>query len=221
VIASTPELHVDIWSDVVCPWCYIGKRRFEAAVAEIGTEMAVTVRYRAYQLDPGAPAGTATPVAEAYAKKFGGAERAAAIIDHVTTVAAGEGIEFRLDRAVRANTFDAHRLLWLASATGNQAAVKEHLLRAYFTDGQNIADRQVLADCAASAGLPHDQVLRYLDSEDGVEQVRAELAAARDAEITAVPTFVVNDAWAVPGAQDAGTFTQVLRSMATRLRQAQ
>jgi predicted DsbA family dithiol-disulfide isomerase len=215
--SAVPTIQVDIWSDVVCPWCYIGKRRFESALAELQGEVDVEVRYRAYQLDPGAPSGTAMPVSEVYARKFGGPERAAEIIGNVTAVAAGEGIEFRLDRAVRSNTFDAHRLLWLASGTGHQVALKERLLQAYFTDGDDIADPTVLAACAADVGLPADRVIAFLASDDGVAQVREELAAAADAGISAVPTFVINEAWAVPGAQDADTFVQVLRRMAARL----
>ena len=121
------------------------------------------------------------PAVEAYARKFGGPEQAAAIIDKVTAVAAEDGIEFRMDRALRANTFDAHRLLWLAAATGHQEALKQRLLEAYFTDGLNVADHEVLADCAADVGLERDGVLAFLDSDDGVVEVRAELDEARGA----------------------------------------
>ncbi|MCX7274371.1 MAG: DsbA family oxidoreductase [Burkholderiales bacterium] len=128
-------LEVEIWSDVVCPWCYIGKRRFERAVAEVAGEIEVRAVYRPYQLDPTASPGKATPVIDAYAKKFGGPEQAAKIIEHVSGIAAAEGIEFRMYRALRANTVLAHRLLWVAEATGEQHALKERLLRAYFEEG--------------------------------------------------------------------------------------
>ena len=211
-----PRVEVEIWSDVVCPWCYIGKRRFEKAVAELADEIDVDIVFRPYQLDPTASPGKAGPVIETYAKKFGGYERAQAIIDHVTEVAAESGIQFRMDRALRANTLLAHRLLWLAQATGQQLALKERLLQAYFIDGLDVGDPHVLADCAADVGLDHDRVLGFLDSDDGLAEVRAELQAAAELEITAVPTFVFDGKWMVPGAQDPTTFVQVLRRVVDR-----
>jgi predicted DsbA family dithiol-disulfide isomerase len=206
-----PRVEVEIWSDIVCPWCYIGKRRFEAAVAELDDEIDVQFVFRPYQLDPTASPGKSQPVIEAYAKKFGGPERAREIIDHVTAVAAENGIQFRMDRALRANTLLAHRLLWLAEATGHQIALKERLLQAYFIDGLDIGDPDVLAVCAADVGLDHDRVRAFLDSDDGVAEVRHELQKAAEMEITAVPTFVFDGKWMVPGAQDPATFVQVLR----------
>ena len=206
-----PHVDVEIWSDVVCPWCYIGKRRFEAALAELADEVDVDIVFRPYQLDPTASPGKAGPVIEAYAKKFGGRERAQEIIDHVTAVAADSGIQFRMDRALRANTLLAHRLLWLAQGTGHQIALKERLLQAYFIDGLDTGDPDVLATCAAEVWLDHDRVRAFLDSDDGVAEVRAELRTAAEMEITAVPTFVFDGKWMVPGAQDSDTFVQVLR----------
>ena len=211
-----PSVTVEIWSDVICPWCYIGKRRFEAAIAELGDEIDVDIVFRPYQLDPTASPGKAGPVLDAYAKKFGGVERAHEIIDHVTAVAAASGIEFRMDRALRANTFLAHRLLWLAQATGHQIALKERLLQAYFIDGLDIGDPDVLAGCAADVGLDHDRVRAFLDSDDGVDEVRRELGSAQELEITAVPTFVFDGKWMVPGAQDPDTFVQVLRRVVAK-----
>jgi predicted DsbA family dithiol-disulfide isomerase len=211
-----PHVDVEIWSDVVCPWCYIGKRRFETAVAELDSEIDVDFVFRPYQLDPTASPGKAQPVIEAYAKKFGGHERAQQIIDRVTAVAADNGIQFRMDRALRANTLLAHRLLWLAAATGHQVALKERLLQAYFIDGLDVSDPDVLADCAAEVGLDHDRVRAFLDSDDGVAEVRHELHEAAEMEITAVPTFVFDGKWMVPGAQDPETFVQVLRRVVSR-----
>jgi predicted DsbA family dithiol-disulfide isomerase len=211
-----PHVEVEIWSDVVCPWCYIGKRRFESAVAQLADEIDVDIVFRPFQLDPTASPGKAGPVIEAYAKKFGGPERAQQIIDHVTSVAAESGIQFRMDRALRANTLLAHRLLWLAQATGHQVALKERLLQAYFIDGLDIGDPEVLATCAADVGLDRDRVLAFLDSDDGLAEVRAELQAAAEMEITAVPTFVFDGKWMVPGAQDPDTFAQVLRRVVAK-----
>ena len=215
-MTTLPTVDVEIWSDVICPWCYIGKRRFDLAIEEVAGEVDVRVSYRAFQLDPTASASNPIPAVEGYARKFGGREQAAAIIDKVTSVAAEDGIEFRMDRALRANTFDAHRLLWLARATGHQAALKQRLLEAYFTDGLNVGDHEVLADCAADVGMERDGVLAFLASDDGVLQTRAELDEARELGITAVPTFVFGGTWAVPGAQDADTFAIVLRRLAAK-----
>jgi predicted DsbA family dithiol-disulfide isomerase len=211
-----PHIDVEIWSDVVCPWCYIGKRRFETAVSELAGEIDVTIAFRPYQLDPTASLGKAGPVIDAYAKKFGGYERAQQILDHVTAVAADSGIQFRMDRALRANTLLAHRLLWLAEASGQQVALKERLLQAYFIDGLDVGDPEVLATCAADVGLDRDRVLSFLDSDDGLTEVRQELQRALEMEITAVPTFVFDDRWMVPGAQDPSTFVEVLRRVVAR-----
>jgi len=208
-----PSLTVEIWSDVVCPWCYIGKRRFEKAAAVLADEVDLQVVFRPYQLDPTASPGVATPVSDAYAKKFGGPERAAALMDNVTNIAAGEGLEFHLDRALRANTLLAHRLLWLAEATGHQYALKERLLQAYFCDGANVGDPDVLAALATEVGMPGDRVRAYLDSDDGTAPVRAMLQVAAENEITAVPTFVMDGRWAIPGAQDPDTFVNVIRRL--------
>lgn len=214
-------IDVEIWSDVVCPWCYIGKRRFERAVEAVSDDIEVRAVYRPYQLDPTAAPGHSSPVLDAYAKKFGGPERAAQIIDHVTSIAATEGLEFRMDRALRANTLLAHRLLWLSEATGLQHQLKERLLLAYFHDGLDIGDPNVLATCAGDVGLDATQVRAFLDSSDGTPQVEAFIASARDREITAVPTFVFagppdGPDWMVPGAQDTDTFVTVLRRLAAR-----
>jgi predicted DsbA family dithiol-disulfide isomerase len=215
-----PRITVDVWSDVVCPWCYIGKRRFERALAELDGELDVEVRYRPYQLDPTAAPGTTQPVAEAYAKKFGGPEQARAIIDRVTRTAAGDGLGFRMDRARRANTLSAHRLLWWAEQPGSpvdQAAVKERLLQAYFVDGLDVGDPDTLADLLAELGAGRDEVVELLASDRGVDEVRAMIRQAGDLGITAVPTYVVNGRWAIPGAQDPETFGNVLRRVGEQL----
>jgi predicted DsbA family dithiol-disulfide isomerase len=218
--AAAPTITVDIWSDVVCPWCSIGKRRFERALKQLDGEIDVQVRFRPYQLDPTASPGKTEPVAQAYAKKFGGPERAARMIQNVTDIAAAEGIEFHMDRALRANTLLAHRLIWLAEQPGSQVAqpvVKARLMQAYFSDGLNIGDPDVLADLAAEVGFDRDEVVAFLDSDRGVAEVRADLELAGDLGVTAVPTFVMNGHWAIPGAQDTDTFVEVLRRLRDRL----
>ena len=218
-VIDRPVVTVDIYSDVVCPWCYIGKRRFENGLALVDDDLGVDIEvtYHAYQLDPTAAPGVATPVAEAYAKKFGGEERAREILTTVTEAAAGDGIEFNMDRALRANTLLAHRLIWLAGQPDSpviQADLKERLMQAYFTDGQHIGSPEVLVDCAVELGFDRAQVDEFMSSDRGVAQVRAELDGAHELGISAVPTYVFNNQWAVPGAQDADTFAKVLRKMA-------
>jgi len=209
-------MQVEIWSDVVCPWCYIGKRRFERAAAELADEVDLQVTYRPYQLDPTAKPGVAMPVFQAYSRKFGGPERAAEILERLTGIAASEGLEFRMDRAQRANTLLAHRLLWLAQATGHQPALKERLLQAYFHDGLDVGDPEVLARCAEDVGMPPDRVLAFLQSDDGEAEVRDEMRRAVDAEITGVPAYVLDGLWTIPGAQDPETFVTVIRRMLER-----
>lgn len=213
---------VEVYSDIVCPWCYIGKRRFERAVAELADdptfEPEIDVVFRPYQLDPTAPPGMTMPVAETYARKFGGPERATAIIDHVTGIASSEGLDFHLDRARRANTREAHRLLAWAERQGHQDQLKERLLAAYFTNGEDVGDHDTLVGAAADVGLDPDQARALLDSDDGVAELEAALAMATDAGISAVPTYVIDGRWAVPGAQDPDVFVQVLRRVAERAR---
>ena len=216
-----PTLAIEIWSDVVCPWCYIGKRRFEHAAAELDGEIDLDVVYRPYQLDPTASPGKSGPVFDAYVKKFGGPDQAQMLIDRVTDTAAGEGLEFRMDRALRANTLLAHRLLWWAEQPDSpieQTALKERLLQAYFVDGLDIGLPETLADCAAELGADRDDVLGFLSGDGGRAEVSAMLHQAADSGITAVPTFVIDGQWAIPGAQDTNTFVNVLRRLADKQR---
>lgn len=213
-----------MWSDVVCPWCYIGKRRFAIGLEQArdqltatGVEVDFDVSYHPFQLDPTAAPGVAGPVIDAYAKKFGGIERAEAIIANVSATAADVGLQFDMARALRANTLLAHRLIWWAGQASTpvaQADMKERLLQAYFVDGLHIGDPDVLADCAAELGADRDDVVAFLASEGGVAEIEAELENAHDNGITAVPTYVIDGRWAIPGAQEPETFAQVLRKMA-------
>jgi predicted DsbA family dithiol-disulfide isomerase len=216
-----PTISVDIYSDVVCPWCYIGKRKFELGLAQVDDDLGVDVdvRYLPHQLDPTAPPGVATPVLEAYTKKFGGPERAEQIIAQVSESATATGLEFNMDKALRANTLLAHRLIWLAGQPDSpvaQPVMKERLLKAYFTDGIHIGDPDALADCAAEVGFDRDEIVEFLESDRGTTEVAADLREGNESGITAVPTFVFNGKWAVPGAQEPETFAQVLQRTADR-----
>ena len=213
-------ISVEVFSDVVCPWCYVGKRRLDRAVATLAEDPefpTVNVVFRPFQLDPQAPRGRAEPVLDVYARKFGGAERAAQVVARVTEVARAEGLDFRLDRAVRPNTADAHRLLWWALRWGGAAVqhdLNEQLMAAYFTDGEDVGDHDILVDRAARCGLDADEVRRALADEEGVEALAVALQQAADLGITAVPTFVVDSRWSIPGAQDPDYFVRALRRVA-------
>jgi predicted DsbA family dithiol-disulfide isomerase len=210
-------VRVEIWSDVVCPWCYIGKRKFEAALASYQGDETFDIVWRPFQLDPTAPKGTAQPVKQVYEKKFGGPERAAEIIEHVSSIAAGVGLSFDMDRAVRANTVDAHRLIGYALFTHGpamQSAAKERLMQAYFTEGRNIGDVETLASMADEVGMDHDVVAAFLASDEGTVELAAELEEALDIGVTGVPHFVFDGRWAIPGAQDPELFLRAFQRMA-------
>ncbi len=217
-----PDMLVEIYSDVVCPWCAIGKARFEKALTMIDPSVAadIEVVWRPYQLDPTAPKDP-TSVAIGYAKKFGGPERAAQIIDQVTSAAAEEGITFRMDIAQRANTFDAHRLIGHAFDVGGAAlqhVVKQRLLDAYFTEGVDVGSRAELARMAVEGGLfvSTEKAAAFLASSARVEETRNEINQGFERGISAVPTFVFDDKWAVPGAQDPETLVRVIERVLTR-----
>jgi predicted DsbA family dithiol-disulfide isomerase len=219
--SSVPSpVRIDIWSDIVCPWCYIGKRRLEAAISlaqESHPDLEVEVEYHAFQLDPRAPVGQDQLVRDVYEKKFGGAEQAQQLIDHVTAEAAGEGLEFRLDIAKRSNTILGHRVLRYALEHGRQLELKERLLSAYFTEGAAIGQLETLLGLAADVDLDPEDLRIWLGNGGGEAEVSADLQLAADNDITAVPTFVFNRAYAVPGALDATALARVL----TRLRTAE
>ena len=216
---ANTALRIEIWSDVICPWCYIGKTRFDRAVERLGDEIDLEVTYRAYQLDPTARPGVTEPVAEAYSRKFGGPDQAHQVISRVTSAAAEDGIDMRLDRALRANTLLAHRLLWWASTPecpASQAAVQDRLMRAYFTDGDDIGDPERLAELLSDLGVDPASTTDFLSGDAGVTEVAREIERAGEHGISAVPTFVVDGQWAIPGAQDVDTFERVLRRLAER-----
>jgi predicted DsbA family dithiol-disulfide isomerase len=205
-------MRIEVWSDVVCPWCYIGKRRLETALAEFPHD--VEVVWRSFQLDPGAPAVPTETVAESLGRKYGGGPEAGArMIDNVEAVAAEEGLVYRLHQAQRANTVDAHRLLHLALEDGGpalQGALKEGLLAAYFTDARNVADHDVLREVAVGAGLDASRVSSVLAGDDYRDAVYTDIAQAQAYGAGGVPFFVIEQKYGVSGAQPAETLRQVL-----------
>lgn len=208
-------MRIDIWSDVVCPWCWIGKRRFQRGLALLGANAPdIDVYWHPYQLDP--EAGTdPVPLREAYAVKFGGAERTEQILSSTQATARGEGLPFDFDRGqVRVTTLPAHRLLWLATREGDVDAVGEALFHAHFAEGQNLADPEVLATAGAAGGLPPERVQALLAGDEGLAEVRAGIAQAQAIGIRAVPTFVIDGKYAVQGAQSPEAFADAIAKAA-------
>lgn len=197
-------VEIEIWSDVICPWCYIGKTRLDQALSQYPGE--VTLRWRAFQLDPGAESA-GRPLTEALAGKFGGAQRAAQMFDQTAETAAADGLELRFANAIAANTFDAHRLIWFAAQHGKQAELVDALHAAHFTDGLDLGSRAVLAGIAAEHDL---DAAGFLDSDAGSAEVAADLQEAAELGVTSVPTFVIDGKYAVSGAQPVEVFGQVL-----------
>ena len=199
---------IEVYSDVVCPWCYIGKRRLESALASAGITDA-DVRWRAFQLNPDLPP-EGVDRRQYLEAKFGGPEGAARIHDRVREAGRSAGIDFRFEDITRSpNTFDAHRLLRLAAEQGKQGAMKENLMQAYFLKGRDIGDRRVLAEIARETGLDGDTDA-WLASDTEADGVRADLAKARELQISGVPFFIFGGRYAIAGAQPAEIFAQAL-----------
>ena len=195
-------MRVEIWSDVVCPWCYVGKRNFETALSRFEHRDEVEVLWRAFELDPSAPAEREGDYAVHLARKYGmSIDQAGKMIETMTETGAKAGAALDFERARPGNTFDAHRLIHLAGERGVQDAVKERFLRATFTDGEPIGDRSVLLRLAVEAGLPADEAATVLESDTYAAEVRAEESLALELGISAVPFFVIDRTFGVPGAQ--------------------
>ena len=200
-------MRIDIFSDVVCPWCFVGKRRLEQALSQAGVDDA-EIHWHAFQLNPDLPPQGVDRRQYLEAKFGPGAiERIHARLDEAGKSA---GIDFQFDKIERSpNTLDAHRLLWLAGTQGRQGVLKEALLRAYFLEGRDVGDRAVLADIAAQAGLDAD-IPVWLASDAGVREVREDLLQAARLQIGGVPFFIFEGRLALSGAQPPEVFQQAL-----------
>ena len=207
------QLRLDVWSDIVCPWCWVGKRRLETALEQFAHRDAVEVVWRAFELDPGAlavrPAGENH--AERLAKKYGMSRaQAEQSIKRLTDMGAIEGLDFRFDRVRSGNTFDGHRLIHLGRERGVQDAVKERLMRAYFTEGEPIGDRAALARLGVETGLDPVEVAELLHGDTYAAEVRADEKQAARLGIHGVPCFVLAGRYAVEGAQPAAVILGAL-----------
>jgi predicted DsbA family dithiol-disulfide isomerase len=197
-------LTIDVISDVICPWCFIGKRRLEKALAG----HAATIRWHPFQLNPDMPREGIERKAYRI-RKFGSWERSQEVDAQVSAAGRGEGIAFNFDRQARTpNTLDAHRVIWLAGERGVQDAVAEALFLAYFTDGRDLSDRNTLAEVATGAGLNRSEVDELLVGDTGLDVVRAGEERARHLGVSGVPFFIVNGKVALSGAQPPELFRQ-------------
>ena len=204
-------MHIEIWSDVVCPWCYIAKRRFERALENFPHRDEVELVWRSFELDPGAPQRRPGSYTEALGRKYGmDPERAAASLRRLSDLAAEEDLDLDFGGIQPGNTFSAHRLLHLAAQRGCQGALKERLLRGYFSEGAAVGDRAVLAGLAGDVGLDAAEVDRVLGGEEYADHVRADEVAAEELGVTGVPFFLFDRRFAVAGAQETSVFLSAL-----------
>jgi predicted DsbA family dithiol-disulfide isomerase len=209
------KLEIEVWSDVVCPWCYVGKRRLEGALQSLDASVSVHVVWRAFELDTKAPREQPAGLshAERLSRKYGvSVAQAEAMITRMVDLGKSEGIEMRYDRMRSGNTFDAHRLLRFALTRDPplQSELKERLFRGYFTEGEAIGDIEVLVKLASEVGVAEADSRRVLESDAHAADVRADEDEARELGITGVPFFAVNDQYAIPGAQSASVIRSVL-----------
>ncbi|GGS29778.1 DsbA family oxidoreductase [Deinococcus knuensis] len=212
--SSPDKIRVDIWSDVACPWCYIGKRRLESALAQFPQRDHVELVWHSFELDPTTPPEHPLSMRDGLARKYGrSADEAQGMMDHMTRVAADEGLEYHFERARMGNTFLAHQLIHHAAAHGRQDAMKERLLRAYMSEGQLMSDPDTLVRLAEETGLDGTEVRAALLDGRHAHAVRQDEAQAQALGISGVPFFVLGGKYGVSGAQDPqtllGALTQV------------
>ena len=206
-------MHVEIYSDMVCPWCFIGKRRWEKAIETAGYANQVQVTWRPFQLNPTMPKSGMDRRTYLEAK-FGGAEARWEIEERLAKAGVADGIMFAFDRIARTpNTFEAHRLMWFAQQHKKQDDLAEGLFHAYFSEGRNIGDGQTLVDIAAEIGLDRDATRQFLASDQGIEVVQEEETAGHRLGIRGVPYFVLNGTYAISGAQSPDIFVSALQKV--------
>ncbi len=206
-------MRVEIWSDVVCPWCYIGKRRFERALEGFDRAAEVEVEWRSFQLNPEQPRGVRQPIDEQLAGKLGGTvEQARALNARVTALAAAEGLEYHFERYQVVNTFDAHRMAHLARSQGLGDAIHERLLRAQLVEGEILDDLDTLVRLAVEIGVQEADARRVAGSDAFTDEVVADIRLAQEFGITGVPFFVLDRRYGVSGAQASEVFRQALET---------
>jgi predicted DsbA family dithiol-disulfide isomerase len=210
--ADAQGLELHVISDVICPWCFVGKRRLDEALANIRAEGTnIRVRWLPYELNPGMPR-EGIERNEYRARKFGSLERSRALDAGVALAGKAEGITFRHDLMQRTpNTIEAHRLIWLADRERVQDAIVEALFEAYFTQGRDVGNREVLIEIAAHSGLNRDLVQTFLEGHDGTDEVKKEIQSAEKMGVHSVPTFAIDGRVLFSGAQPASVMSDVFR----------
>ena len=203
-------MKIEIWSNVVCPWCYIGKRRLEHALGEFEHAGEVEISWRSFQLNPDTPPGTAVPTRDYLAKRFG--RQATAMTGRVAELGREEGLDLDFDAALTVNTLDAHRVLHLAADLGLGDAAKERLLRAHFTEGADLSDPDTLVALLSEIGVDPDRVRSVLAGDEYAKAVRDDIQQARILGATGVPFFVIDRKYGISGAQPAEAFLHALRT---------
>lgn len=213
----TEKIQIDVWSDIACPWCYIGKRNLENGIVATSTDAdapQVEITYHSYELSPDTPVDFDGSEIDFLATHKGmPKEKVSEMLDHVTNVAAGVGLEYNFDRLKHTNTVRAHELLHFAKAEGKQHEMAERLMSAYFTEGKHVGEIDSLVALAADAGLDADAARAALESQQYLADVRADQAQAAQYGIQGVPFFVINGKYGVSGAQPADAFAQILRQV--------
>lgn len=211
-------MKIDIYSDIVCPWCYLGQARMRTALA--GFDGAVEAAWRPFQLDPSAPVRDGGLADEWLREKFGGADKVASAHAQMRALAAAEGLPYEPGRTRRVNSIPAHRVVWLAGGTGEpglQDAVVSRLFRAHHAEGLDVSEEETLAALAAEAGLPGGRVREMFASNEGMPEIGASLEEARALGISGVPFFLFEGQWAVSGAQSAEVLSAALEEVAGKL----
>lgn len=213
------DVRLEIYSDVICPWCYVGKARLDEALNSLNKNLNIDVAWKPFELNPTMPADGADRK-EYMMRKFG-TSAVTAMSERITAVGAEAGLQFNFARIERTpNTFNAHRLLWYAKSTGKQNELSEKLFQKYFTDALDIGNLDVLVAAAEEAGLPTNEVRQFLQSDDGKKEVKLEEQEGRLLGITAVPTFLVNGevvaSGALPASELAALIEQAAQPLASR-----
>lgn len=207
-------MRIEIWSDIACPWCYIGKVRFQEALERYEHAASVKVEWRSFELQPEAPKKTGRTTIEHLMEKYQLThEKALEMMGRVTDVAAASGLEFHLDRALNANTFDAHRLVHKGTSVGLGQQVMERFMQAYQSEGEDLADHATLERLAVEAGLEPDATRAVLAGDEFAADVRADQARGRTFGVSGVPFFIIDEAHGISGAQPVEFFLQALQQL--------
>lgn len=217
---SKPKIKVDIVSDVVCPWCYIGKRRLEKAIDALKDKYEFELEYHPFELNPEMPA-EGTDQKAYLSKKFGGEERYHQLTNHVTSIAADEGLHFNFEKqGISPNTREAHRIIQFAKQEGNQPAVKEAFMKAYFEEGVDLSKKENLITVAAQAGLSKEKVEKLLSTDDGLLEVAFAEKELQESGITGVPFYIIDNKYGISGAQPSTSFIQAFEDIGSKIESA-